>query len=320
MADLKIFSEKEPFRPRCKGGKAEGTVNTYTIFEGIYLIFSHFECESLSYSGYVPKGLIGVNYCREGSYRVSLSDGSYRLISAGEIAVNHSNRIRESESSYLPHSHYRGLTLSIAPREAQESISGFLKDGDVNLMAFEHFLLESEDDVFIFTDKQLEALLVNIDEALVKEDELSARLKTIDFIKRLTAKTGELAENKVHFSPTAVRRVRECYSFIKENPTTRETIKELSRHFALSSTLLRSCFKNEYGISLGAFLRQERLRYASQLLESDGEITIAEIASTVGYQNHSRFSSAFRSIYGLPPREWREKCLDERQKKDQIAD
>ena len=97
----------------------------------------------------------------------------------------------------------------------------------------------------------------------------------------------------------------ECHSYILSHPAGGDGIKALSSRFALSSTLLRSCFKAVYGLPLGLFIRQTRLSHAAQLLAEDSSLSIGEVASRVGYANHSRFASAFRRLYGLTPSEYR---------------
>lgn len=126
---------------------------------------------------------------------------------------------------------------------------------------------------------------------------------------RISVKTME-DPRQVHWSPIALRRVHECFEYIEENPATREGIKELSRRFALSSTLLRSCFKSEYKVTLGSHLRNKRINYAGQLLLTRPQLSIAQVAEKAGYANHSRFSSAFRSIYGLSPSEYRQQAAN----------
>ena len=47
-----------------------------------------------------------------------------------------------------------------------------------------------------------------------------------------------------------------------------------------------------------------RMVKATELLKLTS-LSIAEIGSAVGYENQLHFSRAFKSIYGVSPREWR---------------
>ena len=89
----------------------------------------------------------------------------------------------------------------------------------------------------------------------------------------------------------ACRRAHECMHYIQDHPTGIAGIKELTWRFS--------------GISLGAFLRRMRLEEARRMIEEEPGMTISEIASNVGYQNHSRFASAFTKQFGLGPSQYR---------------
>ena len=47
-----------------------------------------------------------------------------------------------------------------------------------------------------------------------------------------------------------------------------------------------------------------RMLKAAELLKLTS-LSIAEIGSAIGYENQLHFSRAFKTIYGVSPREWR---------------
>lgn len=63
---------------------------------------------------------------------------------------------------------------------------------------------------------------------------------------------------------------------------------------------LKRGFKSLFGKTVFAFIRQERMKIAKQLLD-DKKITVLEAAIKVGYSNPSHFASAFRKEYGINP-------------------
>ncbi len=84
------------------------------------------------------------------------------------------------------------------------------------------------------------------------------------------------------------------------------TIEELSARFELSPTVMKKCFKGVYGDSIYAYMKRYRLQVAERLLR-EGELTVGEIASQVGYLNPNKFTSAFCAEYGVPPTLYRRK-------------
>lgn len=67
-------------------------------------------------------------------------------------------------------------------------------------------------------------------------------------------------------------------------------------HFA---RILQSCT----GETPGEFLQHHRLREAYKLINASGNADIIDIALSVGYENHSSFSRAFRKYFGISPKQ-----------------
>ena len=59
-----------------------------------------------------------------------------------------------------------------------------------------------------------------------------------------------------------------------------------------------------------AYMKEYRIRQAADLLRQT-RVSIAEIASQVGYENQSKFASAFRDIMKIAPAEYRKQSSDE---------
>ncbi|MDO4296156.1 MAG: AraC family transcriptional regulator [bacterium] len=81
--------------------------------------------------------------------------------------------------------------------------------------------------------------------------------------------------------------------------------EELSELVHLSVPKLSSGFSSLYGTSIHQYIIEQRLKQASQLL-LDGEWTVSEIATRVGYGKPSNFSAAFKKKYGVVPKNYRE--------------
>ena len=58
------------------------------------------------------------------------------------------------------------------------------------------------------------------------------------------------------------------------------------------------------GQSPQEFLSNYRMVKAAELLKLTS-LSIADIGSAIGYENQLHFSRAFKNIYGVSPREWR---------------
>lgn len=85
---------------------------------------------------------------------------------------------------------------------------------------------------------------------------------------------------------------------------TRYSLAEWAACYGLSLTTMKDCFKAIYGKPIYAFQKEYKIQMAAQLLLTT-QLSISEIAGKIGYSNPNKFSSAFRSIIGMSPREYR---------------
>lgn len=86
------------------------------------------------------------------------------------------------------------------------------------------------------------------------------------------------------------------------------SVDTLCKELGLSRTHLNRRMKELTGESPASYIRQLRLHKSARLLKTH-DLTIAEIAFTVGFSSPSYFSQAFRDYYGVTPKEYAE--LDE---------
>ncbi|WP_208888255.1 helix-turn-helix domain-containing protein [Roseburia intestinalis] len=64
----------------------------------------------------------------------------------------------------------------------------------------------------------------------------------------------------------------------------------------MNTTTLKSVFKAVYGMPIASYMKEYRMKLASNMLLQEDK-SISEIAAAVGYKSQSKFTSAFRDIY-----------------------
>lgn len=98
--------------------------------------------------------------------------------------------------------------------------------------------------------------------------------------------------------------IRQVHRFLTEHLDSRITIEQLSRQFLMNPSTMKELFKEVYGSSIAAHIRQHRMERASALLlESDD--SVAQVARTVGYESQSKFTSEFKKAFSMLPTEYR---------------
>lgn len=100
--------------------------------------------------------------------------------------------------------------------------------------------------------------------------------------------------------------VHEAISFIERNYQKDISVEDIAKSVGLNRSYFGKIFKEKEGKPPQAFLLSYRMAKAADILQTT-ELSIAETGLSVGYQNQLHFSRAFKGVYGISPREWRNK-------------
>ena len=98
---------------------------------------------------------------------------------------------------------------------------------------------------------------------------------------------------------------QEALSFIEQNYTLPITVEDMANRCNLDRSYFGKVFKDMIGQSPQDFLIRYRMSKATSLLTSTS-LSIGDISVQVGYPNQLHFSRAFRNIYGMSPRQYRQ--------------
>ncbi|WP_024301344.1 response regulator [Pseudogulbenkiania sp. MAI-1] len=82
------------------------------------------------------------------------------------------------------------------------------------------------------------------------------------------------------------------------------TVDEIATRLGSYEKKLSALFRQRTGLTVFAFLREERLRTARQWL-AETDTGVQDIAEQLGFQNAGNFATAFRERFGLTPTAYR---------------
>lgn len=123
-----------------------------------------------------------------------------------------------------------------------------------------------------------------------------------DALERLSALTpGE--ETPGDPAPWQREAAREIKQLIDADPIKPVMMEEIFSRFGMSEAMTLRIFRNVTGLTLTAYLRQARLRWARRELE-DGK-AVKVIAFACGYTHVGNFTRAYRQAFGEAPNETR---------------
>ena len=99
--------------------------------------------------------------------------------------------------------------------------------------------------------------------------------------------------------------IKETINFIEQNFQNDISIEDVAAVCGINRSYLGRIFRASTGHSPQEFLIHYRMTKAAELLKLT-TLSIGDIRSAVGYENALHFSRAFKNVYGVSPRTWRE--------------
>jgi YesN/AraC family two-component response regulator len=92
--------------------------------------------------------------------------------------------------------------------------------------------------------------------------------------------------------------------YINENYFEEITLNYLSKLFLVESSYLSKLFKRETGDNLMLYIAKKRIEKAIELIKQ-GNLSLTDISSLVGYNDYTYFNRVFRKVTGKSPREYK---------------
>ncbi|MCO5384957.1 MAG: AraC family transcriptional regulator [Desulfosporosinus sp.] len=132
------------------------------------------------------------------------------------------------------------------------------------------------------------------------------RLKALEILLFLESIDPKKEKRTKAYNRSQVDVVKKVEKYMTNHLEQRLTIDELSQEFCISTTALKSLFKEIYGKPIFTYMKDYRIQRAKALL-IETDYNISEIATIVGYESQSKFGVVFRDKTGLTPSEYRKK-------------
>lgn len=140
-------------------------------------------------------------------------------------------------------------------------------------------------------------------------DELSLKMaeqasqSTVDMVRWVNYLLGKTFdyEEEVLKSATIIEKI---HAYIKEHYSEPIGRNEIAGEFYLTPEYLAKLYKKRTGQNLKDFIAEYRVERAKELLKNQDK-SVSDIAEAVGFDNYSYFSTIFKKITGITPKEYR---------------
>lgn len=279
-----------------------GEMNCYDVAHGITITYNNLNMDSC-YRPIIPQqDFLQIDHCLEGCYECELSGGSVSFLGEGDLSV--SNLCKGQQlfvGSRIPLKKYRGITVLFEIETAQKTLNSDFKQADINLAQIRDTLCADGRSLLIKSKHEIEHIfseLYCVDERIRLP---YSWVKIIELLLFLSLLDASYVKKPRQFSEEVSKGTQKAYQYIIENPFSKITIPELADMFHVAESSMKRCFTSLAGNSIGTFMKIKRIEAAAELLISEPQLSICEVAEAAGYENQSKFSAAFKSIFGMTP-------------------
>lgn len=304
--DLTILS-KEPdrivYRLNGSGAAGEETrITAYQVFPGIQLVYRDIHSPSCTICQHCTRPLLEISHCREGRLEYESGD-SFCYVMPGDMAILH--RHDATYSTHFPLHHYHGISVLMDLTEVPRCLSCFLEDVTVSPHDIADKFCRERPFFVCRSSSGIEHIFSELYQVPAAQQKGYCKVKVLELMLYLAAFSPAVDEtSQKSCSRSQVELAKQVCAYLTEHISDRITLEQLSSIFHMSGTSIKNSFRLVYGESVYNYIRTRKMQMAADLLRST-DATVLEIAGRFGYDNASKFSSAFKDVHGVTPQVFR---------------
>lgn len=106
--------------------------------------------------------------------------------------------------------------------------------------------------------------------------------------------------------PADLNSIMKAAEIIEQEMAAPPGLQELARRVGINDYKLKKLFKTVFDNTVFGYLKEKRLQSASELLVK-GELSVQQVAETVGFKHSGHFSGLFSEVYGMTPVSYKRK-------------
>lgn len=277
-----------------------GSTTVYSVFPGIELLYNEIHMSYCSNGTKTEGKVIEINHCQQGRSECGFGDRTFGYMGPGDLAFCFLDRTAHSTS--FPLNHYHGITITVNYDGITGKTRELLQLFSVDLNAVTA-LLSKQDFVIVRTNPYIEHIFSELYEVDETMREGYLKVKVVELLLTL-AHFDVVKDKRKYLSQSQTELAKRVQERIADDPAAKMSIDSLASEQGVSPTHLKNCFREVYGSSIYAYIKDYRLQLAAKML-CETDWSVQDIAGRIGFENPNKFSSAFRAHFGMPPTKYK---------------
>lgn len=284
---------------------AGNSMSRHTVFDGIDLMFLDVKQETIQFYAKSHTKTFAINHCEEGRIECKFTSGDYLYMGPGDMSIGWHIHADYQHENYFPTKLFKGIVLLVDVEKAQPVLDALVTEARIDLTQLANRFCEHSD--FGMMMEETESVRQIFSSLYKVPDQIKGhyfKLKVIETFLLLSIISTTNHEKRSSYRKQQVDIVKAVNEYISTQFMKRITIDSLSDQFDIPTSTLKRCFKGVYGTTIHHYLKECRINAAKHLLQ-ESDRSILEIANAVGYENGSKFTSAFKEATGVTPSAYR---------------
>ena len=281
------------------------SISRHKVFDGIDLMFLDVKQETIQFYAKSHTKTFAINHCEEGRIECKFTSGDYLYMGPGDMSLGWHTHADYQHENYFPTKLFKGIVLLVDVEKAQPVLDGLVTEARIDLTQLANRFCEHSD--FGMMMEETESVRQIFSSLYKVPDQIKGhyfKLKVIEIFLLLSIISTTNHEKRSSYRKQQVDIVKAVNEYISTQFMKRITIDSLSDQFDIPTSTLKRCFKGVYGTTIHHYLKECRINAAKRLLQESDQ-SILEIANAVGYENGSKFTSAFKEATGVTPSAYR---------------
>ena len=281
------------------------SISRHKVFDGIDLMFLNVKQETIQFYAKSHTKTFAINHCEEGRIECKFTSGEYLYMGPGDMSLGWHISSNYQHENYFPTKLFKGVVLLVDVEKAQPILDTLVTETRIDLTQLANRFCEQSE--FGMMMEETESVRQIFSSLYKVPDQIKGhyfKLKVIEIFLLLSIISTTNHEKRSSYRKQQVDIVKAVNEYISTQFMKRITIDSLSDQFDIPTSTLKRCFKGVYGTTIHHYLKECRINAAKRLLQESDQ-SILEIANAVGYENGSKFTSAFKEATGVTPSAYR---------------